>query len=77
MDGESEDEEALKMQDPMESNNESFFNNSSLFIFHVDSKLRRLCLEMSESCSDYQTLITTRNKHKYNLDLSQKLIKES
>ena len=47
----------------MQENNESYLNNSSLLTFHVDSKLRRLCLEISESWSDYQVFVIARNRH--------------
>lgn len=53
LDGLSEDENDIMGQDPMEDNKDSFMYDSSLFIFHIDSKIRRFCLELSETHADY------------------------
>lgn len=51
---ESDDEEDLLQTD-------SFFSNSSLFIFHIDSKFRRFCLELVEPIADVRDVIERRD----------------
>jgi hypothetical protein len=65
LNGDSEDDEDQKMKDPMGKNSSSFIKNSSMCMFHIDSKVRRFCLEMSETHEDFQTFVNTRNRHKY------------
>ena len=50
-------EEEFENPDPMENNNESFFSNASLGIFHIDSTLRRLCIELAEPFESYEKLV--------------------
>ena len=69
LDGDSEDESELLRQDPMENNKEAFLYNSSLYVFHIDSKVRRFCLEISETWSDYKVFVVCRQYHHYMLDL--------
>lgn len=76
LDGDSEDESELLRQDPMENNKEPFVYNASLYVFHVDSKVRRFCLEISETWSDYQVFVVCRQYHLYMLDLKSKLAKD-
>lgn len=40
---------------------ESFFGNSSLFLFHIDSKFRRFCLELVEPIDDVRDVIERRD----------------
>jgi len=40
---------------------ESFFSNSSLFMFHIDSKFRRFCLQLVEPIDDVRDVIERRD----------------
>lgn len=51
------------MPDPMADNKDGNFWNSSLGIFHIDSGLRRLCLELSEPFATYEKLVIVRARH--------------
>jgi hypothetical protein len=57
MDGEGE------IPNPMADNDESYFLNASLCIFHVDSSFRRICLELSEPFEAYEKFVKVRTRH--------------
>jgi hypothetical protein len=40
---------------------ESFLSNSSLFLFHIDSKFRRFCLQLVEPIEDVRDVIERRD----------------
>jgi hypothetical protein len=46
--------------DPLQTDN--FFANSSLFLFHIDSWLRRFCLELVEPIDDVVDVIDRRDE---------------
>jgi hypothetical protein len=55
--------EESELPDPMADNNDGHFSNASLGVFHIDSALRRLCLEMSEPFETYEKLVQCRVRH--------------
>lgn len=52
---ESEDEDDMLQTD-------SYFSNSSLFIFHIDSRFRRFCLQLAEPLDDVYDVIERRDE---------------